>query len=156
MNYAGLSTYDTANGTGIRVSLFVSGCRVHCKDCFSKETWNFDYGRPFTEETKNQILHALNNPYIAGFSLLGGDPFEPEHATVLTDLLHTIKERFPEKTVWAWTGRRYENVKNSPLMPFIDVLVDGPYVAALRVKHQFYGSQNQRIIPIVNGVAEKI
>lgn len=148
MNYIGLNLCDTANGDGIRVSLFVSGCTVHCKDCFNKESWDFNAGKPFDADVKMKILNALNEPYIAGFSLLGGDPFEPEHEKQLKALLRVIKTTYPEKTIWAWTGRRYENVKDSPLMQYIDVLIDGAYVDKLKVKGQWHGSSNQRVIEI--------
>ncbi|WP_443743536.1 anaerobic ribonucleoside-triphosphate reductase activating protein [Sutterella sp.] len=153
MNYIGLSGYDTANGPGVRVSLFVSGCRVHCKGCFNEESWSFTAGKPFTEATEAQIMKALDSKWIAGLSLLGGDPFEPEHAETLTGLLKRIKERFPEKTIWVWTGRTYAHVKDSPLMPYIDMLVDGPYVQKLHVEKQgaWRGSTNQRFIPLVAG-----
>ena len=148
MNYCGLSTCDTANGTGIRVSLFVSGCRVHCKGCFNKDSWDFNSGKPFTEDTAQTILQAMAEPCISGFSLLGGDPFEPEHQATLAELLRRIKERFPKKSIWAWTGRTFAHVKNSPLIPFIDVLIDGPFVEKLKIDHQgeWKGSSNQRVI----------
>lgn len=156
MNYIGLSCYDTANGPGVRVSLFVSGCRVHCRGCFNQESWSFTAGKPFTAETEEEILRALDNKWIAGFSLLGGDPFEPEHADTLAALLKHIKEKFPEKPIWVWTGRTYEHVKESPLMPFIDVLVDGPYVEKHKIERQgaWRGSDNQKIIPLKNGSME--
>lgn len=149
MNYIGISKYDTANGPGIRVSLFVSGCRLHCKGCFNPESWSFDAGKPFTAETQAEILRALDSPYVAGFSLLGGDPFEPEHEETLLGLLKAIKARFPEKPLWAWTGRTYEHVKTSPLLPYIDVLVDGPFVERLKIENAkcaWRGSSNQRVI----------
>ena len=148
MNYIGLNLCDTANGPGVRVSLFVSGCTVHCKDCFNKESWDFNSGNQFNADVKMKILSALNDPYIAGFSLLGGDPFEPEHEKQLKALLRVIKTTYPEKTIWAWTGRRYESVKDSPLMQYIDVLIDGAYVDKLKVKGKWYGSSNQRVIEI--------
>ena len=102
MNYIGLSAYDTANGPGVRVSLFVSGCTLHCKGCFNQESWSFTAGRPFTAETEAQIMKALDSKWIAGFSLLGGDPFEPEHEAVLAGLLERIKERFPDGPLSTW------------------------------------------------------
>lgn len=152
MNYIGFSKYDTANGPGIRVSLFVAGCRLHCKGCFNEESWNFSAGKPFTDAVKAAVLSALDDPYVAGFSLLGGDPFEPEHEAVLLDLLRSIKTKFPGKTIWVWTGRRFDQVAASPLMPWIDVLVDGPFVAKKKVSEQglWYGSTNQRVLSIVS------
>lgn len=146
MNYVGLNFYDTANGDGIRVSLFVSGCRMHCKGCFNQESWSFYAGDPFTEETKAKIIEALGQDYISGFSLLGGEPFEPEHEAVLDDLLKTIKITYPDKTIWAWTGKTLYRVQDSPLLQYIDVLVDGPYIEALADKNLKYrGSSNQEI-----------
>lgn len=150
MNYIGISKYDTANGPGVRVSLFVSGCTLRCKGCFNPESWPFDAGLPFTEETENEILNALDNRWVAGFSLLGGDPFEPEHEATLLHLLKRIRAERPDKTVWAWTGRVYDRVKASPLLDFIDVLVDGPFVEKLKTtkKGEWRGSTNQRVIEI--------
>lgn len=155
MNYIGFSKYDTANGPGVRVSLFVSGCTVHCKGCFNQESWDFAAGKPFTDETTAAILKALDNPYVAGFSLLGGDPFEPEHEATLVKLLAAVKTRFPEKTIWAWTGRVFDRVKASPLLGYIDVLVDGPFVEKKKVTEQglWYGSTNQRVLKIVSDAA---
>ncbi len=155
MNYIGFSKYDTANGPGVRVSLFVSGCTVHCKGCFNQESWDFAAGKPFTDETTAAILKALDNPYVAGFSLLGGDPFESEHEATLVKLLATVKTRFPEKTIWAWTGRVFDKVKASPLLGYIDVLVDGPFVEKKKVTEQglWYGSTNQRVLKIVPDAA---
>ena len=155
MNYIGFSKYDTANGPGVRVSLFVSGCTVHCKGCFNQESWDFAAGKPFTDETTAAILKALDNPYVAGFSLLGGDPFEPEHEATLVKLLAAVKTRFPEKTIWVWTGRVFDKVKASPLLGYIDVLVDGPFVEKKKVTEQglWYGSTNQRVLKIVPDAA---
>ena len=104
MNYAALKKFDIANGPGVRVSLFVSGCRHRCKNCFNKEAWDFSYGKPFTEGTEQEILTALSADYITGLSLLGGEPFEPENRLVLAEFLKKVKEKFPEKTIWCYTG----------------------------------------------------
>lgn len=147
MNFIGISDFDTSNGPGVRVSLFVSGCRVHCKGCFNPESWAFDAGLPFRMEVEGErILNALSNSYVEGFSLLGGDPFEPEHESTLLQLLKEIKNRFPNKTIWAWTGRTYMHVKDSPLLEYVDVLVDGPFVQSRKVDHQWFGSSNQRVL----------
>lgn len=153
MNYIGLSKYDTANGPGVRVSLFVSGCTVHCRGCFNEESWDFKAGKPFTDETTEEILKALDSKWVSGFSLLGGDPFEPEHEETLVKLLTTIRGRFPEKSVWAWTGRMFEKIASSPLLPLIDMLVDGPFIEKHKMTKQgaWRGSDNQRIIPLVCG-----
>ena len=151
MNYIGFSKYDTANGPGVRVSLFVAGCTLHCKGCFNEESWDFAAGKPFTDETLSMILKALDNPYVAGFSLLGGDPFESQHEAALLKLLSAVKEAYPQKTVWAWTGRVFDKVKTSPLLKYIDVLVDGPFVEKKKVTEQglWYGSTNQRVLKIM-------
>lgn len=146
MNYIGLNKYDTANGDGIRVSLFVSGCSVHCKGCFNSEAWDFGAGQPFTEKTKAEIIEALNQDYIDGFSLLGGDPFETAHELILTDLLYSIRKECPDKSIWAWTGRKFDDIKYSPLMQYIDVLIDGPFIEAKKDSTLKYrGSSNQQI-----------
>ena len=100
MNYAALKKFDIANGPGVRVSLFVSGCRHHCKNCFNREAWDFNFGKPFTEETEEEILTELDKEYITGLSLLGGEPFEPENRAALTELLKKVKERNPQKQIW--------------------------------------------------------
>lgn len=145
MNYCGLNLCDTANGPGIRVSLFVSGCRLHCKGCFNKNSWDFNYGSKFTDETKKIILDNLKKDYISGFSLLGGDPFEPENREILLDLLKDIAKI--GKPSWVWTGRLYESVRNLPIIDYIDVLVDGPFMINLKEPGLKYrGSLNQRIL----------
>ena len=148
MNYIGLNYFDTANGPGIRVSLFVSGCTIKCKGCFNKESWNFKAGKPFNDTIKDNIIKELNKPYIEGFSLLGGDPFEPEHEKVLLDLLKDIKSN-TSKPIWVWTGRVYSSIKNSPLLEYIDVLIDGPFIKSKAIPDLLYrGSTNQRILNI--------
>lgn len=147
MYYASINPFDTANGEGIRVSLFVSGCSLRCKGCFNAEARAFDYGQPFTEVTELYLEKLLEQPHIKGLSLLGGDPFEPEHEETLLKLLQRIKSRFPNKDVWAWTGRLYSQVKDSKLLLYIDVLVDGPFIQSKKKPNlQYRGSTNQRII----------
>ena len=147
MNYCGLNLFDTANGEGVRVSLFVSGCRLRCKGCFNAEARDFNYGKPYTEETLFAIENALKNPYIKGLSVLGGDPMEPEQEGPLLVLFEKIKTLYPDKTIWVWTGRVHDQVKNSPLMQYIDVLVDGPFVESKKdPKLLWRGSSNQKII----------
>ena len=164
MNYSAIRTCDIADGPGVRVSLFVSGCRHRCKGCFNPDTWDFAAGEPFTEETENRIIEASSPPYIAGLSLLGGEPFEPENQRALLPLLHKFRERFPQKDVWAWTGCVYERelLKESPwrcevtdeMLSLIDVLVDGPFVESLKdISLLFRGSSNQRILDIRGGAA---
>ena len=157
MNYGTIKNYDIANGTGVRVSLFVSGCRHHCKGCFNSETWDFNYGNPYTKEVEAQILEALKPTYIQGFSLLGGEPFEPENQKELAGLLQKIKESYPEKNVWCYTGYLYDvdlipggkvyTEYTDQMLDCIDTLVDGEFIEAEKdLTLEFRGSRNQRIL----------
>lgn len=151
MNYIGLSSCDTANGPGVRVSLFVSGCTLRCKGCFNPESWDFSAGKPFTEETVETIFRFLDEPYVAGLSILGGDPLEEPNVPIVTDLARRVKERYGDKRdVWLWTGRIYEKHAELPLWQWVDTVVDGPFVEKRKVtqKGLWYGSDNQRVIPI--------
>lgn len=159
MNYGTIKSCDIANGPGVRISLFVSGCRHHCKGCFNPETWSFDYGEPYTRETENQILEALRPSYIQGFSLLGGEPFEPENQRVLSGLLKKIRQLFPEKDIWCYTGYLYDQdlipggrvftEDTEKMLSCIDVLVDGEFIEAQKdISLQFRGSRNQRILQL--------
>ena len=149
MNYAGIKKVDIANGPGVRVSLFVSGCRNHCPGCFNPETWDFDYGEPFTDETEEELIKALRPSWIQGLSILGGDPMEPENQAALLPLLRRVKEELPEKDVWLYTGYRLESVSSSPLLDLVDVVVDGPFIEAEKdISLAFRGSRNQRIIDL--------
>ena len=148
MHYIGLSSCDTANGPGVRVSLFVSGCTLRCKGCFNPESWDFEAGKPFTEETVETIFRYLDEPYVAGLSILGGDPLEESNIPVVTDLARRVKERYGD--MWLWTGRIYEKHADLPLWQWVDTVVDGPFVEKRKVtqKGLWYGSDNQRVIPI--------
>lgn len=149
MNYAKINKYDIANGEGVRVSLFVSGCRYNCPGCFNKEAQNFEYGQKWTEKTSIEILQALEPNYIAGLTLLGGEPLEPENQNLLNQLCNLVKTTFPNKTIWCYTGNIWENVKDFPIMKYIDVLVDGPFIEAKKdLNLLFRGSSNQRIIDV--------
>ncbi len=152
MNYAALKKFDIANGPGVRVSLFVSGCRHHCKNCFNREAWDFDFGSPFTKQTEEEILAELDKDYIKGLSLLGGEPFEPENRAALTQMLKRVREKYPEKTVWCYTGFEFERLKDptaKAMLSLIDVLVDGKFVEELKSPDLiFRGSSNQRIIDV--------
>lgn len=152
MNYAALKKFDIANGPGVRVSLFVSGCRHHCKNCFNREAWDFDFGRPFTKQTEEEILAELDKDYIKGLSLLGGEPFEPENRAALTQLLKRVREKYPQKTVWCYTGFEFERLTDptaKAMLSLIDVLVDGKFVEGLKSPDLiFRGSSNQRIIDV--------
>ena len=153
MNYAEIKNCDIANGIGVRVSLFVSGCRHHCKDCFNPETWDFAYGEPFDEAVMDKILAMLAPAYIRGITYLGGEPFDPRNQEGLLLLSRKIREHLPEKSIWAFTGYVYGG--NLPIVPDVtdellsalDVLVDGPFIAAQKnLSLRFRGSSNQRLI----------
>ena len=156
MNYATIKKNDIANGPGVRVSLFVSGCRHHCKNCFNREAWTFDYGEPFTDAVQDDILNACDNRYIAGLSLLGGEPFEPENQQPLVGLLKAFRARFPEKTVWCYSGFTFEELIGgragecaTELLSLLDVLVDGRFVEEQKdLALLFRGSANQRILDV--------
>ena len=149
MNYAGIKKVDIANGPGVRVSLFVSGCRNHCPGCFNPETWDFDYGEPFTDETEEELIKTLRPSWIQGLSILGGDPMEPENQSALLPLLRRVREELPGKDVWLYTGYRLESVSSSPLLDLADVVVDGPFIETEKdISLAFRGSRNQRIIDL--------
>lgn len=149
MNYGRIKKTDIANGPGVRVSLFVSGCRNRCKGCFQPETWDFNYGEEFTLKTFIEIDNALDPDYIDGLTILGGDPFEPENIGIVTAICESIRKVNPLKTIWIYTGYLYEDLKDLEIMNYIDVLVDGPFIKELKdISLQFRGSSNQRIINI--------
>lgn len=149
MNYAAIKPIDIANGPGVRVSLFVSGCRNHCKGCFNREAWDFNYGQEFTFRTFLELDNALDPDYISGLSILGGDPIEPENIEIVTGVCEAIKITNPCKSIWVYTGYLYEDIKDLKIMNYIDVLVDGPFVEDLKdISLKFRGSSNQRIIDI--------
>lgn len=149
MNYAEIKKVDIANGPGVRVSLFVSGCRNHCKGCFNPETWDFDYGRPFTRETEDEIIEALRPSWIQGLSILGGEPTEEENAAVLIPFLKRVRAALPDKDIWLYSGYTYEALRDKEILTLADVLVDGPFLLELKdVGLAFRGSRNQRIIDL--------
>ncbi|MCI2112317.1 anaerobic ribonucleoside-triphosphate reductase activating protein [Ruminococcus sp.] len=159
MNYGEIKNYDIANGEGVRVSLFVSGCTHHCKNCFNPETWSFEYGKPFTKETEDYIIECLSPDYIDGLSLLGGEPFEPQNQKVLLPFLRRVRSELPDKTIWCYTGYLFDKELLSEsrarceftdeMLSMIDVLVDGEFVQALHdISLAFRGSSNQRIIDV--------
>ena len=164
MNYAELKPADIANGEGVRVSLFVSGCRRRCKNCFNGVAWNFAYGNPFDEAAQERILDLLAPDYIAGLSLLGGDPFEPENQSALLPFLKKVRARYPHKSIWCYTGYTFsEGALAEPqanceatreLISLLDVLIDGPFVEELKdISLKFRGSSNQRVIDVKNTLA---
>lgn len=159
MHYGEIKRTDIANGEGIRVSLFVSGCTHHCKGCFNQETWDFSYGKEFTEETEEELLMALAPAYIAGLSLLGGEPMEPENQRALLPFLRRVKGTYPEKTIWCYTGYLFDEELKGPgrprceatdeMLSLIDVLVDGEFVQEKKnISLRFRGSENQRVIEV--------
>ena len=171
MNYCSLNQCDVANGSGVRVSLFVSGCDKHCRGCFNPETWNPNYGKPFTKDTLAELLAYLDKPFIQGLSLLGGDPFFPENRKEVSILCSEVKNNFPNKDIWMYTGYLYEDLleyenkerqkfgchvvngevhtSSRPILRYIDVLVDGPFIEELKdTSLSFRGSSNQRVIDV--------
>lgn len=159
MNYASIKDCDIANGPGVRVSLFVSGCTHHCKGCFNREAWDFDYGEAFTQETMDLILEMLSPGYIKGLTLLGGEPFEPQNQGPIVELLRQVKTRYPEKSIWAFSGYLFDrDILSGRLgdpeitkeyLSYLDVLVDGPFVEAKKdLMLRFRGSSNQRLIDV--------
>ncbi len=165
MNYAEIKNCDIANGLGVRVSLFVSGCTHHCKGCFNEVAWDFDYGTPFTQETIDKILDMMRPGYIRGLTLLGGEPFEPQNQGPIVELLRQIKEKMPEKSIWAFSGYLFDrDILSGRLgdwkvtqeyLSYLDVLVDGPFVEAKKnLSLRFRGSENQRIIDVPASLAQ--
>ena len=156
MHYGEIKKCDIANGPGVRVSLFVSGCRNHCPGCFNKETWDFCYGKPFTTETKDHIMELLKPDYIEGFSLLGGEPFEPENQPEVARLMKRVKETYPNKDIWCYSGYPLEELQGESrahcecteeMLSLLDVLVDGEFVEEKKdISLAFRGSANQRIL----------
>lgn len=165
MHYGNIKQYDIADGEGVRTTLFVSGCTNCCKGCFQPETWDFDYGKPYTEETEEKILAMLADENIQGLTLLGGEPFEPENQKVLVQLLRRVRNELPDKDIWSYTGFVYERdllaggrkhtEVTDEMLSYIDVLVDGPFIEEKKnISLQFRGSENQRIIDLKKTRAE--
>ncbi|MDE7162123.1 MAG: anaerobic ribonucleoside-triphosphate reductase activating protein, partial [Anaeroplasmataceae bacterium] len=164
MNYATIKKYDIANGLGVRVSLFVSGCTHHCKNCFNAVAWDFNYGNAFTKEVEDEIIAALKQPMISGLTLLGGEPMEPENQRGLFSFLKRVKSSVPEKTIWCYSGYVFEELLNgkahiditNEILEMIDVLVDGKFVEELKdITLKFRGSSNQRVIDLKTTLATK-
>lgn len=159
MNYADIKKYDVANGPGIRISLFVSGCTHHCKGCFNPETWDFNYGKPFTQETIDLIIEYMEPDYIGGLTLLGGDPMEKQNQEALIPLLKQVRDKYPKKTVWCYTGYDFEKdvmermINEYPctgeMLKYIDVMVDGEFIEEQKdLNLIFKGSANQKTIKV--------
>lgn len=165
MNYCGIKKCDIANGIGVRVTLFVSGCTHHCKGCFQPETWDFSYGETFTPEVAEEVTAALAPGYIHGLTLLGGEPFEPENQRVLVKFLKKVREKYPNKNIWCYTGYLFDEELLKPsrarcevtdeMLSMIDVLVDGEFeIDKKNISLQFCGSENQRIIDVKKSLTE--
>ncbi|MGN0178740.1 MAG: anaerobic ribonucleoside-triphosphate reductase activating protein [Monoglobaceae bacterium] len=159
MHYGEIKNCDIANGVGVRVSLFVSGCTNHCKNCFQPQTWDFEYGKPFTGETENYILNLLKPSHISGLTVLGGEPFEPSNQRVLYPFLKRVREAYPKKSIWMYSGFTYEELLTEggysncevtyEILKLADVLVDGRYDEELKnIGLRFRGSSNQRLIDL--------
>ena len=149
MNYSKINRFDVANGEGVRVSLFISGCPHHCKGCFNPRTWNYDYGKKFDDDAEGTILYYLSHPAIQGLTLLGGEPLAPQNREDVLELLKICKAYYPEKDIWCYTGYTFDEVKDFEGLDYIDVLVDGRYIEEERdISLQFRGSSNQRIIDV--------
>ena len=161
MNYATIKNCDIANGPGVRVSLFVSGCTHRCPGCFNEVAWDFDYGQPFTEETIESILNMLRPAHIRGLTLLGGEPFEPQNQPGIVELLRRVKRELPDKSIWAFSGYLFDkDILSGRLgdtreyLSYLDVLVDGPFVQAKKnLSLRFRGSENQRLIDVPKSLA---
>lgn len=164
MNYATIKNCDIANGPGVRVSLFVSGCTHHCKGCFNEVAWDFDYGEPFTQQTIDTILKMLSPGHVKGLTLLGGEPFEPQNQPAILQLLRQMKQQYPEKTVWAFSGYLFDRdilpgklgdpEITKEFISYVDVLVDGPFIEAKKdLMLRFRGSSNQRLIDVKQSLA---
>lgn len=166
MNYASIKNCDVANGEGVRISLFVSGCTHHCKNCFNQEAWDFNYGETFDEEAQNKVLELLKPDYISGLTLLGGEPMEPCNQKALLPFIQKVKELYPDKTIWCYSGYLFDkqilqDMANQyeftmPLLQLFDVMVDGKYVDELHdLSIRFRGSSNQRIIDVQKSLKEQ-
>ena len=159
MNYATIKPRDIANGPGVRVSLFVSGCTHRCPGCFNEEAWDFNFGQPFTQEVIDKILEDLSPSFVKGLTLLGGEPFDPRNQPAIVELLRQIKAKYPEKSIWAFSGYLFDkDILPGKLgdpsitreyLSYLDVLVDGPFVQAKKnLTLRFRGSENQRLIDV--------
>lgn len=161
MNYADIRPIDVANGPGIRVSLFVSGCTHRCKDCFNQEAWDFQYGHPFGQAQVDEILQDLSKPYIKGLSLLGGEPFHPDNQAAVLDLVQQARVSYPNLNIWCYSGYLFQDLAagqvgrhSRALLEQLDILVDGPFVAEKKnLSLRFRGSENQRIIQVQPSLA---
>ena len=157
MNYAGINACDMCNGEGLRVSLFVSGCRIGCKGCFNKKAWDFKYGKEFTKDTREYILSLVNQPHIKGLSILGGEPLDDNNRDTVRELVKYIKLQLPEKDIWLWTGYDISKFYNDPILDYLDVVVDGKFIKELKDPSLKYrGSINQKIHIVEDIINERL
>ena len=148
MRYNKIRKMDISNGPGVRISIFMQGCHFHCKDCFNSETWDFEGGKEFTDETINRVLELCDKEYIKGLSILGGEPLHPKNIEGTTKIAKKFKEKFDDKTIWVWSGFLFETV-NKDTLKYIDVLVDGQFKTELfNPTLKYKGSSNQRVIDV--------
>lgn len=167
MYYGSVKKTDIANGVGVRVTLFVSGCTHHCKECFNPETWNFQYGNLFTKEVEEEIIEALKPSFVKGLTLLGGEPLEPQNQEALLPFVKRVKELYPDKNIWCYTGYTLEHdllpgsdsraycVYTDEILRYIDVLVDGEFkIEKKDIRLKFRGSSNQRILDLQKSLQE--
>ena len=155
MRYNQIRKMDISNGPGVRVSLFFQGCHFHCKDCFNSDTWDFNKGKPFTDEVIDEIIKIADFDYINGLSILGGEPMHPTNVPGTISLAKKFKEKYPDKTIWVWTGYKFEDIPNKDVLPYIDVLVDGQFMTELYAPNlKWKGSANQRVIDVKKTLKE--
>ena len=154
MRYNLIRKMDISNGPGVRVSIFMQGCRFHCKKCFNPETWNFEAGKEFNDETINEVLELCSKQHIKGLSILGGEPMHPNNIEGTTKLAKAFKEKYPNKNLWVWSGFKFdEDLKDKEILNYVDVLVDGTYNDELRDPTlKWRGSSNQRVIDVKNSI----
>lgn len=147
MRYNKIRKMDISNGEGVRVSIFMQGCSFHCKGCFNEETWDFNDGLEFTDDTIDEVINLSNNTYIKGLSILGGEPLHPSNIDGTTKLVKKFRETYPDKTIWIWTGFLYENIKDKEVLDYIDVLVEGQFkIDLVDLTLKWRGSSNQKVI----------
>lgn len=147
MRYSKIRKMDISNGPGVRTSIFMQGCAFHCKECFNSETWDFEGGKEFTDETINRVIELSDKEFIKGLSILGGEPMHPKNIDGTTKLAKLFKEKYPDKTIWVWSGFTFESLKDKEVLNYIDVLVDGQFkIELFSPKLKWRGSSNQRVI----------
>ena len=156
MRYNKIRKMDIADGPGVRVSIFMQGCHFHCKNCFNAETWDFEGGKEFTDETINRVLELCENPNISGLSILGGEPMNPENIDGTTKLAKMFKQKFPDKTLWAWSGYLFDkHLKDKEVCKYLDVIVDGQFIDELKNPTlKWCGSENQRVIDVQKSIKQ--